>query len=252
MIDGRERRVYRVREPDQLRNDDRPTMMVALRTKIPPSSACVVESENSDVKLSLDTACFLVKNPRLPAGLRLDPFVSTKLDNGLFRIVIVNETNHTIYLPRYTILGHVVFEPPTLIASCSTKPTTIDPAILEASLPDVAENIKSELRSLLLENQSICVSNTRSREHRPGQTRHRHAGARANPPKAIQGISSSTGDYKENHRRTTRKRHYTTFPLPLGGPNSVSKEENRRRSPVHRLPKTKCDHQERLFPPSPH
>ncbi|KAK4013268.1 hypothetical protein OUZ56_025502 [Daphnia magna] len=63
MIDGRERRVYRVRESDQLQNDDKPTMMVAVKTKIPPSSACVVESENSDVKLSLDTACFLVKKP---------------------------------------------------------------------------------------------------------------------------------------------------------------------------------------------
>ncbi|XP_045032412.1 uncharacterized protein LOC123474377 [Daphnia magna] len=161
MIDGRERRVYRVRESDQLQNDDKPTMMVAVKTKIPPSSACVVESENSDVKLSLDTACFLVKNPRLPAGLRLDPFVSTKRDNGMFRIVIVNETNQTISLPRYTILGHVVFEPPTLIASCSTQPTIIDPAIFEASLPDVTETIKGELRKLLLEKQSIFAFQTR-------------------------------------------------------------------------------------------
>ncbi|KAK4009663.1 hypothetical protein OUZ56_018809 [Daphnia magna] len=66
MIDGRERRVYRVRESDQLQNDDKPTMMVAVKTKIPPSSACVVESENSDVKLSLDTACFLVKTHGYP------------------------------------------------------------------------------------------------------------------------------------------------------------------------------------------
>ncbi|KAK4003863.1 hypothetical protein OUZ56_005614 [Daphnia magna] len=161
MIDGHERRVYRVRESDQLQNDDKPTMMVAVKTKIPPSSACVVESNNSDVKLFLDTACFLVKNPRLPAGLRLDPFVSTKRDNGMFRNVIVNETNHTISLSRYTILGHVVFEPPTLIASCSTKPTTIDPAIFEASLPDVTETIKGELRKLLLENQSIFAFQTR-------------------------------------------------------------------------------------------
>ena len=160
MIDGRERRVYRVRESDQLQSDDRPTMTVAFRVKIPPSSACVVESENSNVKLSLDTACFLVKNPRLPAGLRLEPFVSTKLDNGLFRIVIINETNHTISLPRYTILGHVAFEPPTHKASCSTTPTVIDPAIFETCLPDVAENIKSELRSLLLDHQNIFAFQT--------------------------------------------------------------------------------------------
>ncbi|KZS10210.1 Uncharacterized protein APZ42_025363 [Daphnia magna] len=163
-----------------------------------------------------------VKNPRLPVGLRLDPFVSTKRDNGMFRIVIVNETNHTISLSRYTILGHVVFEPPTLIASCSTNPTTIDPAIFEASLPDVTETIKGELRKLLLENKvsshfKHVIWGTRDWSN----TLYRHSGARAHPPKAIQSIPPSTGSCKENHRRTTSKQYYTTLPLPLGGPNSV-------------------------------
>ncbi|KAK4003855.1 hypothetical protein OUZ56_005606 [Daphnia magna] len=124
-------------------------MMVTVKTKIPPSSAWVVESEK-------------IKNPWLPAGLRLDSFVSTKRDNGMFRIVKVNETNHTISLPRYTILGHVVFEPPTLIASCSTKPTTIDPTIFEASLPDVTETINGESRKFLLEKQNIFAFQTRN------------------------------------------------------------------------------------------
>ncbi|KZS18244.1 Uncharacterized protein APZ42_015662 [Daphnia magna] len=62
---------------------------------------------------------------------------------------------------QLSLIRHVVFKPPTLIASCSTKPTTINPAIFEASLPDVAETIKGELRKLLLENQSIFAFQTR-------------------------------------------------------------------------------------------
>ncbi|KAK4007315.1 hypothetical protein OUZ56_012475 [Daphnia magna] len=138
MIDGRERRVYRVRESDQLQNDDKPTMMVAVRTKIPPSSSSVVENEIGDVKLSLDTACFLVKNPRLPAGLRLDSFVSTQLYNGVA----------------------CDFRSAHPIASCSTRTTVIGSATFEASLPDVAENLKRELRSLLLENHNIFAFQT--------------------------------------------------------------------------------------------
>ncbi|KZS06389.1 Uncharacterized protein APZ42_030192 [Daphnia magna] len=93
MIDGRERHVYRVRESDQLLNLDQPIMMAASRLKIPPSSACLFESENS--------------GPRTP------------------------------------------------VASCSNRPSNLQPDVLEASLPDFAEDVKSSLRNLVLANQHV-------------------------------------------------------------------------------------------------
>ncbi|KAK4013284.1 hypothetical protein OUZ56_025518 [Daphnia magna] len=122
MIDGRERHVYRVRESDQLLNLDQPIMMVA--------------------------------NSRLPPGLRVNPYVSTK-PNRFFQIALINETNRTIVLPRYTTLGHVSFKPRTPVASCSNRPSNLQPDVLEASLPDFAEDVKSSLRNLVLANQHV-------------------------------------------------------------------------------------------------
>ncbi len=48
-----------------------------------------------------DLTLYLERNSRLPAGVRVDPFLTTDPNIGIFRIVIVNETNQSITLtPR--------------------------------------------------------------------------------------------------------------------------------------------------------
>ncbi|KAI9554903.1 hypothetical protein GHT06_020181 [Daphnia sinensis] len=155
VIDGRERCVYRVKESDQLQNVDQPIMMAASRLKVPPSSACLMESGSSGFKLSPDTTCCFIKDSRLPPGLRIDPYVSTKPNERFFQIALINETSHTIVLPRPTTLGRVVFKPCARVVSCANKPSNLPPDILEASLPDVAEDVKDSLRNLLLANQHV-------------------------------------------------------------------------------------------------
>ncbi|KAI9557217.1 hypothetical protein GHT06_017035 [Daphnia sinensis] len=112
VIDGRERRVYRAKESDQLQNVDQPIMMAASRLKIPPSSACLMESGNSGFKLSPDTT------------------------------------------------WRVAFRPCARVASCANKPSNLPPDFLEASLPDVAEDVKDSLRNLLLANQHVFAFKT--------------------------------------------------------------------------------------------
>ncbi|KZS01523.1 Uncharacterized protein APZ42_001794 [Daphnia magna] len=139
VIDGRERRVYRVKESDQLHNVDQPIMMAASRLRIPPSSVCLMESGNSGCKLSPDTTFCFLKDSRLPPGLQVDPYVSTNPNERFFQIALINETLHTIVLPRHTTLRHVFFKPRIHVASCSNQSSNLPHDILEASFPNVAE-----------------------------------------------------------------------------------------------------------------
>ncbi|KAI9552203.1 hypothetical protein GHT06_022542 [Daphnia sinensis] len=137
VIDGRERRVYRAKESDQLQDVDQPIMMAASRLKIPPSSACLMESGNSGFKLFPDTTCCFTKDSRLPPGLR------------------PNDRSSTAHS-----LGRVAFRPCARVASCANKPSNLPPEILEASLPDVAEDVKNSLRNLLLANKHVFAFKT--------------------------------------------------------------------------------------------
>ncbi|KZS04596.1 Uncharacterized protein APZ42_032415 [Daphnia magna] len=82
-----------------------------------------------------------------------------------FQMALINETSHTIVLPRYTTLGHVSFKPRTRVASCSNQPSNLPPDIFEASLPNVAEDVKNSLRNLLLANQHVFVFKTSDLGH---------------------------------------------------------------------------------------
>jgi hypothetical protein len=110
MIDGHERRVYRIRESDHLPNRRDPFVLVASRIKLPPFSACVMESGGNGAKLPPDTSLYLERNPHLPTGIRVDPFLTTDPNMGIFRIVVVNETNNSITLPSTTSLGRITFQ----------------------------------------------------------------------------------------------------------------------------------------------
>ena len=163
MFDGRERTIYRLKEPNQL-SPHEPVMIVAKKIKIPPFSASVIESERGGGKLPLDVGCYFTKAPELPNGLRLDPFVSQMQEDGLFRIVAVNETNKPITLPEMQVLGRVSLTPQvakTSISACTIGNTTVDPAVLEAALPDLPNEQKEALRSLLTENASLFAFATK-------------------------------------------------------------------------------------------
>jgi hypothetical protein len=87
MIDGHERRVYRIRESDHLPNRRDPFVLVASRIKLPPFSACVMESGGNGAKLPPDTSLYLERNPHLPTGICVDPFLSSKNLDAFRRII---------------------------------------------------------------------------------------------------------------------------------------------------------------------
>lgn len=162
MFDGRERTIYRIKEPDQF-FDHEPVMIVARKIKIAPFTASVIESERGGGKLPLDVACYFVKAPELPEGLRLDPFVSEIQEEGLFRIIAVNETNKTITLPELQVLGRISLRPQVVrdhIASCTTERKQTDLSALEAALPNLPKEQTEPLKALLFEKANIFASNT--------------------------------------------------------------------------------------------
>ncbi len=161
MFDGRERTIYRLKEPKQFPHE--PVMIVSKKLKIPPFTASVVESERGGGKLPLNVACHFEKAPELPAGLRVDPFVSEMQEEGLFRIVVVNETNKSITLPEMQVLGKVSLTPQvahTTIASCSTKTAPVDPNIFDPALQGVPTEQKDALRSLLIDRSNVFAFKT--------------------------------------------------------------------------------------------
>ncbi|KZS08156.1 Uncharacterized protein APZ42_027943 [Daphnia magna] len=107
-----------------------------------------------------DISCCFLKDSRLPPGLQVDPYVSTKPNERFFQIALINETSHTIILPRHNTLGHVSFKPRTRVAACSNQPSNLPPDILEASFPNVTENVKYGLHNLLLANQHVSAFKT--------------------------------------------------------------------------------------------
>ncbi|KZS03690.1 Uncharacterized protein APZ42_033520 [Daphnia magna] len=74
-----EQTIYRMRKPDQPTHE--PVMITPRKITIPPYTAQV--------------------------GVRLDPCVSKKQGNGLFRIVIINETHKQITIPRFRVLEYL-------------------------------------------------------------------------------------------------------------------------------------------------
>jgi hypothetical protein len=141
-------------------------MIVSTAIKIPPHTAQVVESERGGGKLPLNVACFFHKAPELPAGLRIDPFVSEMQEEGLFRLVVVNSTHQPITLPRFQVLGRVALHQSHLketvqIASCTSEPKSVDPAKYDAVLKHIPPRDASKLRALLEENSDAFASETK-------------------------------------------------------------------------------------------
>ena len=162
MFDGRERTIYRLRETGQFPNE--PVMIVSERISIPPHTARVVESERGGGKLPLDVACHFHRSPELPNGLRLDPFVSKMQEAGLFNIVVVNETNKTITLPRFQVLGRVSLnrvQPRHTEKICAAQPQSIDPSVFDAALSTLSGEARASLRKVLIDNADTFSFSTK-------------------------------------------------------------------------------------------
>ena len=140
-------------------------MIVTSKITINPHSAEVVETERGGGKLPSNVACFFIKAPELPTGLRIDPFVSCMREGGLFRIVVVNETSKPITLPKFQLLGTVELtqqfvENIAKVSEYQSKIPQIAIEQIEESLPNLRDDFKSQFKEFLTENISLFAFST--------------------------------------------------------------------------------------------
>jgi hypothetical protein len=159
MFDGRERSIYRVREPDHLPFS--PICVAQRKMKISARSVLVVESGGGGGELPPDIACFFVPAPELPQGIRVDPRLSKETTNGLFKIYLINDSDTKIKLPKFQVLGRITFEikpPRQTVAACTnsnSKTNDFDPV-----LSNVPAEGKTTMKNLLDNSQHIFGSKT--------------------------------------------------------------------------------------------
>ncbi|KZR97115.1 Uncharacterized protein APZ42_008193, partial [Daphnia magna] len=90
------------------------------------------------------------------SGLSLEPYISTTPNRSL-RVVAVNGTDKTIFLPRLTVLGTLRISRPSrkpveTMASISVASDPINTAAVESVLPDIDEKNKGKLPRLIINN----------------------------------------------------------------------------------------------------
>ena len=76
------------------------------------AEVCYVQENDVSRKLPSDVACFVERALELPPGIEVHPFVSTIVDSGEYLIIIANETNRFVTLPKLQVLGTVRFHHP--------------------------------------------------------------------------------------------------------------------------------------------
>lgn len=160
MFDGSERSIYRIREADHL--PYQPLVVSQEKIKIPAHSAQIVESEGEDGNLPPNVVCMFRSAPELPKGIRVDPLVTKNERKGLFKIVLVNETNRRITLPKFQVIGKISFEVkknPQTIAACTTT-KLVDPAIFDSVLSNIPPKGSVLVKDLLTEKNHIFASKT--------------------------------------------------------------------------------------------
>ncbi|KAI9558485.1 hypothetical protein GHT06_015272 [Daphnia sinensis] len=100
IIDGSKRTIYRVKETKE-DTASAPAIITKNRITIKPFSATVVESDGEGGKLPQNITCYLERGPGLHSGLRVDPFVCSVNDLTVFSVVLINETNEPITVPKF-------------------------------------------------------------------------------------------------------------------------------------------------------
>lgn len=145
VLDGRERTIYRIKEPGQ-GNPHLPIFVTGSKVAIMPFSAQVVDTTHLVRSLPTELSFSFCRAPELPLGLRVDPFISESEKGTVIHLVIVNRTDKTITLPKLQVLGCVETKEKisVKIASCSTNKK---PDCLE----DFSENLPPDLRGEDLE-----------------------------------------------------------------------------------------------------
>ena len=154
VYNGKKQTIYRVPEIDHFQEKETP-FVIARPLRIPRYSSCVLESGKEGAQVPHST-CHFVKCTNIPTGLDLEPFVSIAPSRS-FRVVAINRTNKTIFLPRLTVLGTLSTNKNArasalTIASCHSSLVTVDMSLIEAALPDLEEDIKNKVRELIKEN----------------------------------------------------------------------------------------------------
>ncbi|XP_045023697.1 uncharacterized protein LOC123468106 [Daphnia magna] len=109
IIDGSERTIYRVKETKE-DTASAPAIITKNRITIKLFSATVVESDGEGGKLPQNITCYLERGPGVHSGLRVDPFVCSVNDLTVFSVVLINETNELITVPKFQVIGRIVFE----------------------------------------------------------------------------------------------------------------------------------------------
>ncbi|KZR98175.1 Uncharacterized protein APZ42_006531, partial [Daphnia magna] len=105
----------------------------------------------------------------IPSGLSLEPYISTTPNRSL-RVVAVNGTDKTIFLPRLTVLGTLHIsrassKPVETMASIRVASTSINTAAVESALPDIDEKNKENLRRLIINNYNSFAFKTSELAH---------------------------------------------------------------------------------------
>ena len=155
VFDGRERTIYRIKEPGQ-DIPRHPIFVTDSKVVLPPSSATVVETSPFGRHVPKDMTFVLRTALELPTGLRIEPYVFEIGAGGLFRIVVVNTLNSAVILPKFQVLGSLDFinNKKVSIASCSVQgSSSIDVDLNVPESPDLkGEDLK--ILSLFLRQHS--------------------------------------------------------------------------------------------------
>lgn len=166
VLDGRERRVYRIRKktPGQV-DDDAPILTLPAGLYLAPYTAevCYVQEGNVSKKLPSDMACFVERALELPPGIEVHPFVSSIVDSGNYLIIISNETNRFVSLPKFQVLGTLKFHNPRAsyetveqrfcsISSISEK--------TEINYSEIPEQKREEFKQLISDYTDVFAPNS--------------------------------------------------------------------------------------------
>ncbi|KAK4007302.1 hypothetical protein OUZ56_012462 [Daphnia magna] len=142
--------IYRVPEIDHFQETENP-FVIRKSLRIPPNSSSLLENREEETHpFNPLNTCHFVRCCNIPSGLSLEPYISTTPNRSL-RVVAVKGTDKTIFLPRLTVLGTLLFSRPSrkpveTMASISVASSPINTAAVKSALPDIDEENKENLR----------------------------------------------------------------------------------------------------------
>ncbi|KZS02122.1 Uncharacterized protein APZ42_000969, partial [Daphnia magna] len=154
IYNGKQQSIYRVPEIDHFQETEN-SFVISKSLRIPPNSTNFLETREEDTHpFNPLNTCHFVRCCNIPSGLSLEPYISMAPNRSL-RVVAVNGTDETIFLPRLTVLGTLRISRPSrkpveTMASISVASTPINTAAVESALPDIDEENKENLRRLII------------------------------------------------------------------------------------------------------